>query len=117
MTRMTLIIFINKIIIMNNRGCFELYIGCMFASKSTELIKQTNRFKSMCAKCLKINHEINDRHKLKDKDRMTQIKVRHNFDRYIDKLKELKKKHSFLFFDKRWFLDNGISSRVGQSLW
>ena len=47
---------------MNNRGCFELYIGCMFASKSTELIKQANRFKSIGAKVLKINHKINDRY-------------------------------------------------------
>lgn len=47
---------------MNNRGCFELYIGCMYASKSTELIKQANRFKSIGAKVLKINHKINDRY-------------------------------------------------------
>ena len=56
------LINLNKIIIMNNRGCFELYIGCMFASKSTELIKQANRFKSIGAKVLKINHKINDRY-------------------------------------------------------
>ena len=46
----------------NNIGCFELYIGCMFASKSTELIKQANRFKSIGAKVLKINHSINNRY-------------------------------------------------------
>lgn len=43
-------------------GCFELYIGCMFASKSTELIKQANRFKSIGAKVLNINHKINNRY-------------------------------------------------------
>ena len=46
----------------SNIGCFELYIGCMFASKSTELIKQANRFKSIGAKVLNINHSINNRY-------------------------------------------------------
>lgn len=45
-----------------NIGCFELYIGCMFASKSTELIKQANRFKSIGSKVLNINHSINNRY-------------------------------------------------------
>jgi thymidine kinase len=45
-----------------NIGYFELYIGCMFASKSTELIKQANRFKSIGANVLKINHTINNRY-------------------------------------------------------
>ena len=43
-------------------GKFDLYIGCMFASKSTELIKQINRYKSIGKKVLKINNTINNRY-------------------------------------------------------
>ena len=34
---------------------------------------------------------LNKKYSLKEKDQMTQIKVRHKFDRYIDRLKKLKK--------------------------
>ena len=34
---------------------------------------------------------LNDMYKLKGRDKMTQVKVRHKFDRYIEKLKKLKK--------------------------
>lgn len=39
---------------------------------------------------------LNRRYRLRGKNRMTQIKVRHKFDRYIDRLKRLKKSHSDL---------------------
>jgi len=34
---------------------------------------------------------LNDTYKLKGKDKMTQVKVRHKFDKYIEKLKKLRK--------------------------
>lgn len=40
----------------------ELILGCMFASKSTELIKRANRYKSIGKKILAINCAINKRY-------------------------------------------------------
>jgi len=43
-------------------GKLELYIGPMFASKSTELIRIANRYKSIGKKILAINHIYNNRY-------------------------------------------------------
>ena len=43
-------------------GRLELYIGPMFASKSTELIRIANRYKSIGKKILAINHIYNNRY-------------------------------------------------------
>lgn len=42
-------------------GRIELIIGPMFAGKSTELIKATNRYKSINMKTITINHTLNNR--------------------------------------------------------
>jgi thymidine kinase len=47
-------------------GRIELIIGPMFASKSTELIKASNRYKSINKKILAINHIINSRYDCSD---------------------------------------------------
>jgi predicted transcriptional regulator len=39
---------------------------------------------------------LNEKHELEGRDQMTQVKVRHKFDRSIEKLKKLKKSHSEL---------------------
>lgn len=44
------------------KGRIELIIGPMFASKSTELIRIANRYKSINKKILAINHKINIRY-------------------------------------------------------
>jgi hypothetical protein len=36
---------------------------------------------------------LNEKHKLRGLDRMTQVKVRHKFDRFIMRLRKLKRKH------------------------
>lgn len=43
-------------------GRLELFIGPMFACKSTELIKTANRYKSIGKSILAVNHVINNRY-------------------------------------------------------
>jgi len=45
-----------------NNGRFELIIGPMFSGKSSELIRITNRYKSIGKNILAINHSINNRY-------------------------------------------------------
>ena len=47
---------------MEKYGRLELIIGPMYASKTTELIKITNRYKSIGKKILAVNHKINNRY-------------------------------------------------------
>ena len=47
---------------MNKSGRLELIIGPMYASKTTELIKIANRFKSINKKIIAVNHKINNRY-------------------------------------------------------
>jgi thymidine kinase len=47
---------------MEKYGRLELIIGPMYASKTTELIKITNRYKSINKKILAVNHKINNRY-------------------------------------------------------
>jgi len=48
--------------IMEKYGRLELIIGPMYASKTTELIKISNRYKSIQKNILAINHKINNRY-------------------------------------------------------
>ena len=48
--------------IMEKYGRLELIIGPMYASKTTELIKTSNRYKSIQKNILAINHKINNRY-------------------------------------------------------
>ena len=43
-------------------GKLIMYIGPMYASKSTELIREANRYKSINKKILTINHSLNNRY-------------------------------------------------------
>ena len=36
---------------------------------------------------------LNKKYRLRDKDQMTQVKVRHKFDRYTERLKRIKRSH------------------------
>lgn len=47
---------------MEKYGRLELIIGPMYASKTTELIKISNRYKSIQKNILAINHKINNRY-------------------------------------------------------
>ena len=47
---------------MEKYGRLELIIGPMYASKTTELIKISNRYKSIQKKILAVNHKINNRY-------------------------------------------------------
>ena len=47
---------------MEKYGRLELIIGPMYASKTTELIKITNRYKSINKNILAVNHSINNRY-------------------------------------------------------
>jgi thymidine kinase len=47
---------------MEKYGRLELIIGPMYASKTTELIKISNRYKSIKKKILAVNHRINNRY-------------------------------------------------------
>lgn len=47
---------------MDKSGRLELIIGPMYASKTTELIKIANRFKSINKKIIAVNHRINNRY-------------------------------------------------------
>ena len=47
---------------MNNEGCIEIYLGCMFSGKTNKLINISNSFKSINQQVMNINYILDKRY-------------------------------------------------------
>lgn len=84
---------------MSEYSSLELIIGPMFAGKSSELIRQFNRFKTLQRKILVVNHIWNNRYNTFSVSTHDQNCIIHDSILTTDKLQKILEDPQFNFYD------------------
>lgn len=87
-------------------GYLKVILGPMFAGKTTNIINEFHKYRSMDYKCIAINHSIDDRYGNGVVSNHNQNKIPSINSKSLFKIKEKVRDHKVLFINEGQFFDD-----------